>query len=60
VTFTRAELLWLAFLWLADQYRLGQVRLMTSLLDKAYREWGQKMWALALRPSPTLARMRAG
>ncbi len=53
--FTRAELFWLAYLWLADQYRLEQVRLLTSLLDKAYRGVGDKLMALTMRPSAVFA-----
>jgi hypothetical protein len=54
VTFTRTELWFLAFLWLANQWHLEQVRQATAFLDKAFAEIGRKLSDLMLRPSPLM------
>jgi len=55
VRVSRAELFWLAYLWLADQYRLEQCRRLAAELDRAYAQLAPRLWAIVMRPSPLLA-----
>jgi len=57
---SRAELFWIAWLYLADAWREEQIRQFTELLDRVYVTRGQKLWELATRESPMLRALRKG
>lgn len=53
---TKAQLFWCAFLWLADEYRRELQRQFEQALYEVYADLGQKLWDISTRPSPFLAR----
>jgi len=55
---TRAQLFWLAYLWVLDQHREEECRRLTLLLDEAYAKIG-KLWARALLGSPMMRGLKA-
>lgn len=54
---TRAELRWLAWLWLAYAYTRDCAERFERELFERFRESGRRLEALVMRPSPFLARV---
>ena len=50
---SRPEIFWLAFLWLADQWRQEQIRAATEALFNAYGK-ADRLRQRSMRPSPFL------